>query len=437
VDEGNNWINVSWGPLSLTNDALAGGPNGNYGGGVLFGDYALTAIPANTIPTSQPHPPTDFFGHVRPETNGDGTFDPGAVEFEAGTGTATMSVTPTSLAFGSVAIGTTSAPQTLTLNNTGGSTATGIALTFTGPYARPAAAAGGTCGATLAAGASCTINVTFHPTVGGSAPGTLAIAASVPVTGSPVTITGTSPVGMASVTPTTLAFGNQGVGTTSATMNVTVANTGTVALAGGTFTLGGGNPQPFSRVTTGTFPAGAPNCGATLAIGASCTIKVQFAPLTAVAFSKTLTVAYNAGTIVTGSPVTLTGTGTAPGTLSFTSATNGTLSTVGGVRQLTFTIPTSRAAVTSVVTITNSGAGSLQITAEAIIASNPAGIFTLTGTTCSFTTPLAPNGTCSATFNYATPTARPTPANLGAAQFTNNGSNADANGHTSLLLSGR
>ena len=119
-------------------------------------------------------------------------------------------------------------------------------------------------------------------------------------------------VARASVSPNPLAFGNWALGTTSPTMNVTVTNSGGAALAGGTFTLGGGTPQPFSRVTTGTFPTGAPNCGAALAVGASCTVKVQFAPATATAFSRTLTVAYtNAGLIVTGSPVTLTGTGVA------------------------------------------------------------------------------------------------------------------------------
>src|SRR2546429_9632278 len=34
VDEGNNWINVSWGPLSMSNTSLTGGTYGNYGGGL-------------------------------------------------------------------------------------------------------------------------------------------------------------------------------------------------------------------------------------------------------------------------------------------------------------------------------------------------------------------------------------------------------------------
>src|SRR4029077_9104085 len=38
VDEGNNWVNLRWGPLSLTNPSVAGGPYGNYGGGLPLGN---------------------------------------------------------------------------------------------------------------------------------------------------------------------------------------------------------------------------------------------------------------------------------------------------------------------------------------------------------------------------------------------------------------
>ena len=79
VDEGNNWINVSWGPLALTNPSAVG-PTGNYGGAAPLANYALRAA-IDTVPISQPHPALDFFGHARPETLGDGLFDPGAVEF--------------------------------------------------------------------------------------------------------------------------------------------------------------------------------------------------------------------------------------------------------------------------------------------------------------------------------------------------------------------
>jgi len=91
VDEGNNWINVSWGPLSLTNPSLTGGQYGNYGGGLPLGNYALLpssdlidTIPcpggAPCLPTGEivAAPTTDYFGNPRPDATG--AFDPGAIE---------------------------------------------------------------------------------------------------------------------------------------------------------------------------------------------------------------------------------------------------------------------------------------------------------------------------------------------------------------------
>ena len=112
----------------------------------------------------------------------------------------------------------------------------------------------------------------------------------------------------ATVSPSPLAFGNQVVNTASATSNLTVTNTGTNALAGGTVT---GIAAPFARVTTGTFPGNAPNCGVNLAVGASCTIKVQFTPTAAQAYDVSVTVAYT-NAIVAPTPVHLTGTGITP-----------------------------------------------------------------------------------------------------------------------------
>jgi len=332
VDEGNNWINMAWGPLSLTNPTVLAA-DGNYGGGALLGNYrpftGSPIIDAGTASASSvPAPTTDFFGNARPQGS---AFDIGAVEggVSGGGGTATLAVTPTSLAFGNQAVGTTSAAQSLTLSNSGTAGATGITVAVTAPFAR----SGGTCGATLAAATTCTINVVFSPTSAGAATGTATITANVAVSGSPVSLTGTgttSTAGTASVSPTSLAFGNQAVGTTSTLQTVTVTNTGTVALAGGTFTFGGGAPQPFSRATTAQGGAG--SCGATLALGASCTYNVVFTPTAVTSFSRTLTVAYT-GATVTGSPVALTGTGTGtaavtvnPTSLTFGAQATGTTS---------------------------------------------------------------------------------------------------------------
>ena len=307
VDEGNNWVNMRWGPLSTVNPVT----------NVTLGNYSILAgSPAINNGTATHAPSTDFFGTTRPQGSG---FDIGAVEFVAGGGG-------------------------------GGSTS-------------------------------------------------------------------------ASVSPTALNFGELTRGTTSLAMTVTVTNTGTTALAGGTFTFGGGTPQPFARATA--LQGGPGTCSATLAVGVSCTVNVVFSPAVTAAngtaFSRTLTVAYT-GATVTGSPVTLTGTALARGSgaLTFSAASNGTLATLLGVRTLTFTIPTPRAPVTSVVTVTNSGTGPLQITAESLPI-NVGGLYSITGTTCSFTTPLAAGGTCTVSLGYAAAATRPTFPDVGAFGAPNNG----------------
>jgi len=103
-----------------------------------------------------------------------------------------------------------------------------------------------------------------------------------------------------------------------------------------------------------------------------------------------------------------------PGTLSFTSATNGTLGTFFGVRTLTFAAFTG-ASETSVVTVTNTGAGSLSITAETL-ALNGGGRFSVTGNTCTFL-PLAPGGTCTISLKLTG-----TAADMGVLSTANNGS---------------
>jgi hypothetical protein len=94
VDEGNNWINVSWGPLALSNPAVRA-TDGNYAGGPALGNYALASgsaavdfIPCSNLGTSQcttvnlapiyglptpfqlTLPATDFFGNQRPDAVG-------------------------------------------------------------------------------------------------------------------------------------------------------------------------------------------------------------------------------------------------------------------------------------------------------------------------------------------------------------------------------
>ena len=294
VDEGNNWVNLNWGPLSL-NNPVTGKTLGNYGlasGSPDIDKVANTEFTTElTVINQQSQYPgaaglvrTDFYGNPRPSVPGTAV-DIGAVEFVA-PAVAVGGVLPTSLSFGSVVDGTTSAAQTLTLTNSGSANLTGITLTFTGTFARSTTNPG-TCGATLAPGA-CTINVVFAPTVPGAASGSVAIAANVAVTGSPVKLTGTgvAPVISASLTPATYTFPNvvtrncPGTGLfgilacmVDPTHTFTLTNTGNVALAINSVSL-----------AAGTGPVGnwadLSLCPATLAAGANCSVIVQFKPLT-------------------------------------------------------------------------------------------------------------------------------------------------------------
>lgn len=388
VDEGNNWINISWGPLAMTGPVT----------GSTLGNYGLTSTSVsviNLIPSTAgaPYtlaPSTDFYGNLRKTNN---AVDAGAVEYVATGTTAIAAVTGGPLSFGSVLDGTTSTTQILTLHNTGTAPLTGITLAFTGPFSRATAAQGGagSCGATLAAGTICTMNVVFSPTTPGAVSGTLTITASVTVLGSPVALSGTGVAAThtASVSPSPLAFGNWATGTTSNPLTLTVTNTGNSALAGGTFTFGGGTPQPFAR------PAGTAGgtCAATLAVGASCTIRVTFAPTTAVAYSRTLTVAYT-GATVTPTPVTLTGTGV---------ATRGTLG--AAPNPLTITLPTGTVTGTGIVTITNTTTAGGSSVAVTNIATTGGTVLTyffnvVAGSDNCTGTNLAPGASCSVTIRF-------------------------------------
>jgi len=297
VDEGNNWVNISWGPLSLINpttetNPATEAPLSNYS--LAAGSPAIAYItPANSSTTYAAAPADDFFGTLRKTNN---SVDAGAVEFTGtgggGGGAAVASVTGGPLAFGSVTVGTTSASQNLTLHNTGTATLTGIALTFTGPFSRittgafPAGAPN--CGTTLAAAGNCTIKVVFSPTAAGAASGSLAVAASVSVTGSPVSLSGTGVAGVtsATLTPTTRNFGNVTRGSlTGPVQAFLLTNTGTVPLTGITQgVLGGTNPTEFTivRLLSTCGPAGNGQLlgQTTLAPGAACAVTVQFRPLT-------------------------------------------------------------------------------------------------------------------------------------------------------------
>src|SRR5207249_3133434 len=224
----------------------------------------------------------------------------------SGNGTAPgVGLAPTSLGFGNQPLATTSAPMTVTLTNTGTAALTINSFAASGDFAATSTGASAcpTSPATLAAGANCTINVTFTPTASGARTGTLSLADN--AGGSPQIMTlsgnGTAPgVGLA---PTSLGFGNQPLATTSTPYTTLFRSTGTAALTINSFAASG----DFAATSTGA--SACPTSPATLAAGANCTINVTFTPTASGARTGTLSVTDNAG----GSPqiMTLSGNGTA------------------------------------------------------------------------------------------------------------------------------
>jgi beta-propeller repeat-containing protein/ASPM-SPD-2-Hydin domain-containing protein len=112
-----------------------------------------------------------------------------------GTAPALLTVSPTSLSFNSTAVGTATAPQSVTLTNTGSTavTFTSATVTSTGGFAADfALAPATTCGASIAAsGGSCTVSVTYTPSVATLETATLTLVDSDPSSPQIIALTGT------------------------------------------------------------------------------------------------------------------------------------------------------------------------------------------------------------------------------------------------------
>ncbi len=221
-----------------------------------------------------------------------------------------VSLSPTSLNFGSQNVGTSSAAQTVTLTNSGNAALTINGLAVSGTNAADFAETT-TCPltpSTLAAHGSCTIRVTFTPSASGTRSGTVSITDSASDSPQSLSLTGVGVTSAPGVTlsPTTASFGSQNVGTTSAAQSITLTNSGAASLTISSIALGGANAADFAE------SANCPISPNTLASGATCAISVTFSPTVAGSRSAAVSISDNAG----GSPqsVPLSGTGVTPTT---------------------------------------------------------------------------------------------------------------------------
>jgi hypothetical protein len=210
-----------------------------------------------------------------------------------------------SLNLGSLAVGSASAVQYVTLSNTGNSSLTFTNESFTAGNTTDFSIDPGTtnCNYTtpLVVGQSCKIGFLFKPTVAGARSATFTFADNT-VTGlNTIQLAGT---GVATGTPaaklsaTSQSFGSITSGTTK-TRPFTITNSGGGTLNVTAINTTGANPAAFTHTS---------NCGGNpLAANALCTVQVTFTPTAAGSFSATMSIVDNA----TGSPQTVALTGTA------------------------------------------------------------------------------------------------------------------------------
>ena len=279
------------------------------------------------------------------------------------------SLSPGILSFGNQVMNTTSVGQPVTLTNNSGGPLTINGIATMGDYS-----AFDNCPATLQAGQSCTIEVSFTPTVMGRDDGLLTVTdnnlgewTTQPV---PLLGTGIQAPPTATLSPTSLSYGNELIGTQSAPQPVTLTNNG-------------GQTLNISSIQVTSNFLQNNNCGSSLAGGSSCTISVVFAPLGTGDKTGAILITDNAA----GSPqaVALSGTGTTNALLTVTPTS------LSFGNQVIY-----ETSVAKTVTLTNSGTGTVNISSIA-----PSGSFAISAQTCGTT--LAAGAKCTVKVNF-TPT---------------------------------
>jgi hypothetical protein len=236
-------------------------------------------------------------------------------------GSSPVTLSPSSLNFSSQAVGTSSTAQTVTLSNAGSTPLTVSSIVASAQYAQtnncPSSPSA------VAAGGSCTINITFSPAAAGTITGAVTISDS--AIGSPqqigLTGTGWAAAPAVSLSSASLAFAGQALNTTSPPQTVTLTNTGTGPLTVTTIAAG----VPYGQNNNCTISS--------IPVSGSCTINVTFSPTATGTQTGTVTIMDNAA----GSPhtISLFGTGVAAtfaisGVISPATSGNGATVTLGG-----------------------------------------------------------------------------------------------------------
>lgn len=201
-----------------------------------------------------------------------------------------VSLSPASLDFGSLPLGS-SASRNLSLSNSGSSTLNLNALAVS----PTAYALSHNCPASLAAGASCSLTVTLTPDRSGSISGVLTLQSNAATSPDQLALSGSgvAAAGQLGWQPAAgLSYPDTAVGSTSAGQAASLSNSGSASVLIQQIQLAGANSADFSPDAAGTSCS----AGQSLAPGASCTLGYVFVPNGAGARSASLNVVADAGT---------------------------------------------------------------------------------------------------------------------------------------------
>jgi hypothetical protein len=279
---------------------------------------------------------------------------------------------PLSVAFNPQALGTSGLPKVITFKNTSTASVSIQSVAVTGNFSLGSQS----CGSSLSAGASCTVNVLFTPSVTGAITGSLTMSDSAPDSPQTVSLSGTAELPL-SITPATLAFGTETVGHTTAAKTATLTNNESTAVS-------------FAFVASGNYAVSSTGttCGASLAAKAKCNIAVTFTPTANGSINGAVTVTDSTGISPQLVPLSGTGSGGSTAPLTFNPASLTFAAQVAG---------TVSAAKT--VSVKNNGTSTLTLIS---IASS--GDYAATGsgsTPCAATGKIAAGGSCTLSVTFS------------------------------------
>jgi hypothetical protein len=206
-----------------------------------------------------------------------------------------ISLNPVALTFGTQAVATVSAAQTITVTNIGSVPLSVSQVATTGDFNE----SDNCTTAPIAPNSTCTIQVSFVPTATGSRSGVLTVYGNVSGGQATAPLSGNASAAAAIVlAPGMLTFPSTVINATSALQDITISNTSASAIA------------LHAPSITGDFKLVANTCASSLGPSVGCAVSIAFIPTASGVRSGTFTITDGAGT----QTALLTGTGSSPAT---------------------------------------------------------------------------------------------------------------------------